>query len=132
VAQIEPNQAKPFGTIQTEMFLPNLAQFEPKCLAQLDRKGWRNSNRYIQGSNSIKELLPAVLETDHNLQSRYSKSIGDLGLSSLNFDHNHIWITKEQGKVVNPYKMLPALFTNWISNDKEILISGIEEYLKWR
>ena len=84
-------------------------------------------NPLTKGSNSIKELLPAVLETDQNLQTRYSKSIGELGLSSLNFDHNHVWITKEQGKVVNPYKMLPALFTNWNTNEKEILISGIED-----
>ena len=47
MAEFEPKQSKPFGTIQTEMFLPKLAQFEPKCLAQLDRKGWHNSNRYI-------------------------------------------------------------------------------------
>ena len=84
-------------------------------------------NPLTKGSNSIKELLPSVLETDQNLQIRYSKSIGDLGLSSLNFDHNHIWITKEKGKLVNPYKMLPPLFNNWNSNEREILISGIED-----
>lgn len=84
-------------------------------------------NPLTKGSNSIKQLLPAVLEIDQNLQLQYSKSIGDIGVSSLNFDQNHVWIIKEHGNVINPYKMLPALFTNWNSNDKEILISGIED-----
>jgi len=84
-------------------------------------------NPLTKGSNSIKELLPAVLETDQNLQNRYSKSIGELGLSSLNFDHNHVWITKKQDTIVNPYKILPGLFINWNSHSKKTLISGIED-----
>ncbi len=84
-------------------------------------------NPLTKGSNSIKDLLPAVLESDNDLQTRYAKSIGDLGISSLNFDSNHIWITKEKGKVINPYKMLPPLFENWNSNEKDILISGISD-----
>ena len=84
-------------------------------------------NPLTKGSNSIKELLPAILETDTNLQNRYSKSIGDIGLSSLNFDKNHVWIKKENGKVVNPYKMLPALFSDWNSIQKDVLIGGIED-----
>jgi hypothetical protein len=54
--------------------------------------------------------------------------MGDQGLSSLNFNHNHVWITKEQGKVVNLYKMLSALFTNLNSNDKGVIINGIEDF----
>lgn len=84
-------------------------------------------NPLTKGSNSIKDLLPAVLESDKELQSRYAKSIGELGISSLNFDSNHIWITKEKGKVINPYKMLPPLFDSWNSNEKDILISGISD-----
>ena len=84
-------------------------------------------NPLTKGSNSIKDLLPAVLESDNDLQARYAKSIGELGINSLNFDSNHIWITKEKGKVVNPYKMLPPLFENWNSKEKDILISGISD-----
>jgi hypothetical protein len=84
-------------------------------------------NPLTKGSNSIKDLLPAVLESDNHLQTRYAKSIGELGISSLNFDSKHIWITKEKGKVDNPYKMLPPLFENWNSNEKDILISGISD-----
>lgn len=65
MAQIEPKQAKPFGTIQTEIFLPKLAQFEPKCLAQLDRKGWRNSNRYIHLEILNEKNKQLVLKLKH-------------------------------------------------------------------
>ncbi len=84
-------------------------------------------NPLTKGSNSIKDILPAVLRTDHKLQKRYSQPIGELGLSSRNFDSTHIWITKNQDNLVNPYKLLPALFSNWNSNEKEIIISGIED-----
>jgi len=84
-------------------------------------------NPLTKGSNSIKELLPAVLESDKDLQVRYAKCIGELGISSLNFHSNHIWITKDLEKVVNPYKMLPPLFETWNSNQKDILISGISD-----
>ena len=30
--------------------------------------------------------------------------------ASSNFGSNHIWITYEEGTVVNPYKLLPSLF----------------------
>jgi hypothetical protein len=84
-------------------------------------------NPLTKGSNSIKELLPAVLESDKNLKERYAQPIGILGISSHNFDENHIWITKENDKVVNPYKMLPPLFQDWNTIEKEVLISGIED-----
>ena len=44
------------------------------------------------GSNSIKAVLPAVLEDSKFLQNKYSKPIGELGISSKNFDSNHYWL----------------------------------------
>ena len=48
-------------------------------------------------------------------------------MSSLNFDHNHIWIKRIGIKLVNPYKMLPALFANWNTREKSLQISGLED-----
>ena len=39
------------GTIRTETRFRNLAQFEPKQVAQLHRNGWHKSNRIIQQVN---------------------------------------------------------------------------------
>lgn len=67
----------------------------------------------MKGSNSIKVVLPAVLQTSEYVQKKYSKSIygKNSAIRSLNFEDGWIWIQKnEQGSVINPYKLLPKLF----------------------
>jgi len=63
-------------------------------------------------SNSIKKVLPAILNGSAYLKSKYSKPIyGSLnGISSKNFSER-IWIEMyEQGLVKDPYKLLLPLF----------------------
>jgi len=62
------------------------------------------------GSNSIKYVLPAVLNASKSLQAKYSQPIygSEGGVGSLNFK-NHAWIKVEKGNVINPYKTLPKL-----------------------
>ena len=67
----------------------------------------------MKGSNSIKVVLPAVLQTSEYVQNKYSKSIygKNSSIKSLNFEDGWVWIQKdEQGSVINPYKLLPRLF----------------------
>jgi len=65
---------------------------------------------YTHGSNSIKKVLPAVLNRSKYLQEKYSKPVyGTDDIPSRNFK-NHTWIKQEHGKVANPYKQLPPLF----------------------
>ncbi len=67
----------------------------------------------MKGSNSIKVVLPAVLQTSEYVQNKYSKSIygKNSAIKSLNFEDGWVWIRKdEQGSVINPYKLLPKLF----------------------
>lgn len=64
-----------------------------------------------KGSNSIKEVLPALLNSSTFLKNKYSEPIyGTNQILSLNFE-NHIWInlTSDQ-KVINPYKKLKPIF----------------------
>jgi hypothetical protein len=84
-------------------------------------------NPLTNGSNSIKFVLPAILNTCQYLQSKYSKPIKDIGLTSLNLPDTHIWLTKENGIFENPYKKLPKLFTEWSDDELDELVSGIEE-----
>jgi hypothetical protein len=65
----------------------------------------------MKGSNSIKVVLPAVMENEF-IQKKYSQPVygGNGSIKSLNFK-DHIWIKKDSsGKIISPYKLLPPLF----------------------
>jgi len=65
----------------------------------------------MKGSNSIKVVLPAVMESEF-IQKKYSQPVygGKGRIKSLNFK-DHIWIKKDSsGKIISPYKLLPPLF----------------------
>jgi hypothetical protein len=68
-------------------------------------------NPLTNGSNSIKFVLPAILNTSTHLQEKYSHPIyGSTSMSSKNFT-NQIWIQKdENGKVKDPYKLLKNVY----------------------
>ena len=83
-------------------------------------------NPYTNGSNSIKAVLPASLNSSEFLKKKYSQPIGNILLSSQNFPINHIWLQMDGDKVINPYKTLPPLFDNWSETDLEENISDIE------
>jgi hypothetical protein len=83
-------------------------------------------NPYTKGSNSIKAVLPAVLKSSDFLQAKYSQSIGQVGVSSANFSSEHMWLKKENGQVVNPYKMLPPLFEGWTESELEENVSEMD------
>lgn len=83
-------------------------------------------NPFTNGSNSIKAVLPASINSSVFLKKKYSQPIGDINLSSQNFPTNHIWLQMEDGKLINPYKTLPPLFENWNETDMEENISDIE------
>jgi hypothetical protein len=68
-------------------------------------------NPLTNGSNSIKDVLPAILNTSKYLQEKYSKPVyGTFLYKSKNFS-NQTWIEFENDKVKNPYKLLPPVFS---------------------
>lgn len=65
------------------------------------------------GSNSIKAVLPAVLSRSKFIQQRYGRPIygRNSEIKSKNFNDGWIWIQYDaEGKVKDPYKLLPKLF----------------------
>ncbi|WP_297099327.1 DUF2779 domain-containing protein [uncultured Draconibacterium sp.] len=67
----------------------------------------------MKGSNSIKVVLPTILQTSDYIHDKYSQAIygKNSAIKSLNFEDDWIWIQKDaNGKTINPYKLLPALF----------------------
>lgn len=84
-------------------------------------------NPYTNGSNSIKMVLPAVLNSSDYLKNKYIKPIGNINVSSKNFYPEHIWLKEDNGEVINPYKCLPKVFENWTEEQIEGTVSEIED-----
>jgi len=79
---------------------------------------------YAKGSNSIKAILPAIINESDFLQQKYGvRGLygSDLEISSLNFE-NHCWITDG---LTNPYKTLPQVFPDY-DNDMIESVEPIE------
>lgn len=83
-------------------------------------------NPLTKGSNSIKAVLPAILNTCDFLKNKYSKPISEINLTSINFDEKHLWIQIKDQKVINPYKLLPPIFTEFGKEELEHFISGLD------
>jgi len=67
------------------------------------------------GSNSLKVVLPAVLDSSDYIQNKYSNPIygKNSEIKSLNFEDGWVWIKKDaDGNIISPYKSLPPLFEN--------------------
>ena len=77
----------------------------------------------MKGSNSIKQVLPAILNSSKFLQEKYIQPIygTDDGIPSFNF-RNWKWIEIDNdGRVVDPYKLLPKMFKDVSERDLELL-----------
>jgi hypothetical protein len=81
------------------------------------------------GSNSIKKVLPAILNRSHYLQQKYSQPIYGCteGIISKNFV-NQRWIVSENGLIKDPYSLLDPI--NKDAPDEEIELLFEDECLK--
>ncbi len=72
-----------------------------------------------KGSNSIKYVLPAILNESDHIKSKYSQPIYNSG----NFKE-HAWIQiGDDGIVKDPYKSLPSAFTKYDYETLELVMS---------
>jgi len=80
------------------------------------------------GSNSIKIVLPAILNSSSYLQEKYSKPIYGApgGIRSLNYS-SWTWVQyDEDGRVVDPYYLLPPVFDRETDASVEFLTEDNE------
>jgi hypothetical protein len=77
-----------------------------------------------KGSNSIKHVVPAVLNTSEYLKKKYTAPIygAEGGTPSKNFT-DQSWVQEESGEVLDPYKLLPTMFEDSSSQDQETLLN---------
>jgi hypothetical protein len=83
-------------------------------------------NPYTKGSNSIKAVLPACLNSSLFLRNKYANQLDQINVSSKNFKETHIWLSIQNNEVINPYKMLPSLYEDWEIDEIKGMISEIE------
>lgn len=63
-----------------------------------------------EGSPSLKKVLPALMKSSAALRRLYSQPVyGGSGIQSLNFKAPVAWWQKKDGKVCDPYKLLPPV-----------------------
>lgn len=75
----------------------------------------------MEGSNSLKAVLPAILNESRELQQKYSRPVyGTAQMPSHNFS-SHAWIRIDpaSGQVVDPYKRLGPIFET-LEEDQEV------------
>ena len=85
-------------------------------------------NPLTNGSNSIKAVLPATLNSSPFLQEKYSKPIYGAvgGIPSLNYK-DWAWVTRDaNGKVVDPYKLLPPVIQGISADQLEYAEENVE------
>lgn len=83
-------------------------------------------NPLFGGSNSLKVVLPSIIRFSEGIQSKYSKPISAIGVSSKNFPNDWVWLRDINGKVEDPYKLLPPVFEGLEQEKVDQLISEIE------
>jgi hypothetical protein len=79
---------------------------------------------YMGGSNSIKKVLPAIINDSDYLQKKYSQPIYGKEIKSLNFT-KHAWIHKEFNN--DPYHSLPPVFDGYNSDDLDEMVANFDE-----
>lgn len=80
------------------------------------------------GSNSIKVVLPAALNASGFLQRKYNQPVygGSDGIPSLNFE-KMTWIQyNKEGRIINPYKLLPPLEKEYDDEELSSLFADLE------
>lgn len=79
----------------------------------------------MNGSLSIKAVLPAVLNTSEVIKKKYVKPISDINLTSKNFPQDYVFLQFEDGKAKSPFKALPSVYENWSQEQLDNALANI-------
>ena len=109
VEQLQSRDDVPADKEELIVFLQTLIKGGSRAmidLKELAQKGYFHPS--TKGSNSIKKVLPAVLESSAFLKERYSQPIYGTpnGILSTNFRNMIWWSADKLGLVEDPYKKL--------------------------
>lgn len=83
------------------------------------------------GSNSIKAILPAMLNNSVFLKEKYGRPIyGGSGIPSHNFRDKQWVVLDEDGSVINPYKQLEPIFEGIDEDMLDVLVTDDDAELR--
>lgn len=83
-----------------------------------------------KGSNSLKKVLPALMNSSPFLRNVYEKpAYGGPGIS-LNFDQPIAWWKLKDGSVMDPYQLLPPVFDDVSRQETEAAEEGLSDELR--
>lgn len=131
--QLEEDPNPPVDAQELQDFIKSITYKKNSWVGErnmIDLLEWVKRYYYdprTNGSNSIKYVLPAILNSSFYLQERYSQpNYGKSNhIKGSNFE-NFQWVQYENNVVKDPYKLLPNLFTN-ISEKDHILLTQEDE-----
>lgn len=114
--QLLQEAAPPADTADLIIFIENITKGGDRAmvdLADVARKHYFHP--ITNGSNSVKKVLPAVMQSSNFLKSKYSHPIYGVkdGIASLNFKNMTWWQADAQGQAVDPYKLLLQPIGSW-------------------
>lgn len=79
----------------------------------------------MNGSLSIKAVLPAILNTSEVVKEKYTKPIKEINLTSKNFPQDYVFLQFQYGKAISPYKALPSVYENWSQEQLDTALANI-------
>ena len=132
--QLDEDPNPPVDAQELQDFIKDISKSSSRRKKENSWEGERNTidllkwvKRYYydprtNGSNSIKYVLPAILNSSSYLQERYSQpNYGNSNdIKGTNFK-NFQWVQYENNVVKDPYKLLPNLFSNISEKDHTLL-----------
>ncbi|KTD70024.1 hypothetical protein Lsan_0108 [Legionella santicrucis] len=98
----------------------------PRCMVDILELVKRfHYDPLTNGSNSIKQVFPAILNRSDYLQEKYSHPIygAENGIQSHNFI-NQCWIVKENNRIKDPYHLLPPINKDISDEDAQFLFDS--------
>jgi len=84
-----------------------------------------------KGSSSLKKVLPALMRSSEALRAIYSQPIyGSAEMPSLNLSEPVIWWQQVDGKVRDPYDLLPPVFSDFTRDEVDAMEVGFAPELQ--
>ncbi|OGB01385.1 MAG: hypothetical protein A3E25_14640 [Burkholderiales bacterium RIFCSPHIGHO2_12_FULL_69_20] len=84
-----------------------------------------------QGSSSLKKVLPALMQSSDLLREVYSRPVyGSVAMPSLNLVQPMAWWVQRDGRIQDPYDLLPPVFSDFSRAEAEAIEGGFAPELQ--
>lgn len=79
-----------------------------------------------RGSSSLKKVLPSLMQSSQALRTLYAQPVyGSPAMPSLNLAQPVAWWVERDGRVCDPYDLLPPVFADLSRDEQALLDAGV-------